>query len=147
MKIGDILYFVDPKLCKVSKHKIILIIENKIDTNRDYDTIRFSNLKTSAYRVRLKLNPQHNKLYHYDSYSQMVSSVKSYLIFSRAEDAQKALVEFVLPELIKKQKIEADNIINSYNKLIEKVEQTQLQLQKETEKFKDKCNALEKKFV
>ncbi len=145
MKVGDILYFVDIKLGKVSKQKIVSIKENKsLNLNR-YDMISFSHTGVSMFRSDLVLNPIKENFF--SSYSISRNSRKSFLIFSNPEDAQQALVEYVIPKILEMQQKEADNLINAYNMLIGKVEETTNQLEKEKTNFNKKCNALKNKIV
>ena len=146
MKVGDILYFVDINLGKISKHKITTIGKCNSFANGDYDIIRFSNFKSYCYRVDLILNPAQDMFF--GSHSIMRNNQrKSYLIFSKPEDAQQALVDYVLPRILEKHKKQSEELIQQFNKLVETAQGIEKQIEKEKKDFTKKCNALNKKIV
>ena len=146
MKVGDILYFVDINLGKISKHKIIAISESNAIAHNHYDVIRFSNLKSYLFRIDLYLNPLPMNYFNFHSIMRN-NQRKSYLIFSKPEDAQQALVDYVLPRILEKHKKQSEELIQQFNKLVETAQGIEKQIEKEKKDFTKKCNALNKKIV
>jgi hypothetical protein len=149
MKVGDILYFVDISLGKVSKHKINTVKPNNSFPKGDYACIIvFTGIRAYTYRSDVFLNPT-DKTY-FNSHTKMRNSHKTYLVFTKVEEAYASLMNYVIPRLIEQEQKKADEMIKEYHKLIEKVEDLEDKYMKLTDKsdyFENTCNALEKKFV
>lgn len=143
MEKGDIFYFVDMSIGKVTKHKIIEIV--KPCTQGKKEGITFSNFKCRTYEVWFIVNPSIEN--SYESFSKFIGTNKTYMVFTKVEDAQKALIELVLPLIIKSEQRVADHLIKQYHKLIQKVEKIEKEIESNTENFDKKCNVLKNKFV
>lgn len=142
MKVGDIFYFVDNKLGRVSKRKIVECVPPC--TQGKSESVSFTGgIKTHPIWVYINPTPEN----YFCKHTKFFGSSKTYFIFTEVEAAQKALVEYVLPNIIEKQQRQADEIIKQYNKLIQEVEKTEIEIKSNTEKFYKKCNALKNKFV
>ena len=136
MTIGDIFYFVDADLGKVTKHKLVSCNGN---------IVKFSNIKYGASLICIRQNPTPEN--YFQSYTKFYGTNKSYLIFTEVEDAQQALVDYILPQILEVQQMIADNITKKYHKLIDKVERLENDLIKNKQDFNKKCNVLKAKFV
>lgn len=137
IKQGDIFYFVDADLGKVTKQKVEEINHRSI--------VSFSYFKYVIHKDCIFLNPVPKD--YFQSFSKFFGTNKSYLIFTEAEDAQQALIDYVLPQILEVQQMIADEIIKKYHKLIDKVEGLEKDLLKNKKDFNKKCNALKSKFV
>jgi hypothetical protein len=137
IKQGDIFYFVDADLGKITKLKVSEILENGI--------VQFSNFKSVIHKDVVFLNPAPKD--YFCSHSKCYGTKKPYFIFTKAEDAQQALVDYILPQILEVQQNIADNITKKYHKLIDKVEKLEKDLIKNKKDFNKKCNALKSKFV
>jgi len=143
MKVGDIFYFVDNSLGKITKHKIIELIPPC--TQGKSESITFSDLKYKAHPSNIRLNPIPEN--YFTSFTKFYGTNKCYLVFTEIEDAQKALINFILPQLVAEEQAIADDLIETYQKIIERVSKLENEIKINTENFDKKCNALKAKFV
>ena len=137
IKQGDIFYFVDADLGKITKLKVSEILENGI--------VQFSNFKSVIHKDVVFLNPAPKD--YFCSHSKCYGTKKPYFIFTKAEDAQQALIDYVLPHILEVQQEIANEIVRKHIKLIEKVEKIEQDLINNKKDFNKKCNALKSKFV
>lgn len=142
MKTGDIFYFVDVALGKVSKHKVKIVPPS---TLKQYESVKFSNLSYTTILSNVFINPSPEN--YFTSNTKFYGTNKCYLVFTEAELAQRALVDYVLPKKAEKIKEESDRIIAQYHTIVAKSEAVEIELKNNTENFDKKCNALKKKFV
>jgi len=145
MKVGDILYFVDISLGKVTKHKINTIKVNNSFTRGDYDVLVFTGIKAYAFKSDILLNPTSETYFH--SHTKMRNSNKTYLVFTEAENAYESLVNYVLPRILEKKIQLSNELRESYFTSIEEVAKFESELKKSKDSCDKKCNALKNKFV
>jgi len=146
MKVGDILYFVDISLGKVSKHKINTVKPNNSFPKGDYACIIvFTGIRAYTYRSDVFLNPT-DKTY-FNSHTKMRNSHKTYLVFTEAENAYESLVNYVLPRILEKKIQLSNELRESYFTSIEEVSKFEAELKKNKDSYDKKCNALKNKFV
>lgn len=142
MKEGDILYFVDINLCKVTKHKILEIVPPCTDGK--YELVTFTgNIKTHPNCIHI--NPASKDYFHKNT--KVWNSKKCYLVFTEVEDAHKALNDYVLPRKVETEQKYLELLRDNYFKALEKFEALEVEVKKNKENFDKKCNALKKKFV
>jgi hypothetical protein len=144
MKIGDIFYFVDISQCKVSKHKVIELVPPC--TQGKSECVKFSYIPYRTHPSLIKINPILGQDIHRISTGFMHSS-KTYLVFTEVEDAQRALVDYVIPRKIEIEAEMCELKHEEFNKAVERMNNVENKLKKEKENFDKKCNALKKKFV
>lgn len=143
MKVGDILYFVDIQNHKISKHKINSIKINNSFTHGNYDELSFSGIKSVAIKMCIHINPQDYNIYQ----TTFRNSHKNYLVFTEAETAYTALIDYVFPLILDRKIKSSDKLRDSYFESIEQISKTESELKKFKESSEKKCNALKNKFV
>jgi hypothetical protein len=144
MKIGDIFYFVDLSTCKVSKHKVIELVPPCTQGQSEY--VKFSYplyYRTHPSYVHINPTPEEYPFKNTKFYG----TVKCYLVFTEVEDAQRALVDYVLPKKIETEMEFCDLKREEFNMAVNRMNEAENKLKEQKEKFDKKCNALKKKFV
>lgn len=140
--IGDTFYFVDIALGKITKHKLF---EDEYVGDVELPHIYFSGGKYRIQLVHFKYNCTPED-YAYSSIHFWGSS-KNFLVFTEVEDAQKCLIDYILPSKLEIHKKAADKLGKEFQKLLNKAERVEAEIKRNTEKSSQICNALKKKFV
>lgn len=144
MKLGDIFYFVDISLGKVSKHKIIELVPPC--TQGKSECVRFSSISQITHPSYVRINPTLGQSINAIS-TGFYGTNKTYLVFTEVEAAQRALIDFVLPNKIEIEARMCNLKREEFNLAVEKMNKSENNLKEQKEKFDKKCNALKKKFV
>jgi hypothetical protein len=143
MKVGDTFYFLDISLGKISKHKLF---EESHLNDVECPHLHFSGVgkfRIGHIHFRYNCTPED---YAYSSISFWCSS-KNFLVFTEVEDAQKCLIDYILPSKLEIHKKAADKLGKEFQKLLNKAERVEAEIKRNTEKSSQICNALKKKFV
>ncbi len=146
MNVGDIFYFVDVSVGKVLKCKITEITY-RFSLNQGA-TIYFYGTglgNRQVYKDNIFLNPTPEN--YFTSNTKLHYSSKCYLVFTEAELAQRALINYALPKKAENIQKDSDEIIKKYHEIVSKIQSVETEIKNQTEKFDNKCNALKKKFV
>lgn len=141
MEKGDIFYFVDMSLGKIIKLKV----KEKFMVASGKDGVKFVNFNYRTSEGWIYINPTPEN--YCKPFSRFYGTNKNYLVFTKVEDAQKALINFVLPKTLESKQLLAEVITKEYHELIQKIEEIENKITSNTEKFDKKCNALRNKFV
>lgn len=144
MKLGDIFYFVDVDLAKISKHKVIKLVPPC--TQGENEHVKFSYLSYPTHPNNVIINPtlgQNIKAVATGFYG----TNKTYLVFTEVEAAQQALVDYVIPKKIEREAEYCQLKREEFHTAVERMNAAENELKKQKENFDKKCNALKKKFV
>ena len=127
--IGDTFYFVDISLGKITKHKLF---EDEYVGDGKLPHFYFSGGKYRIQLFHFKYNCT-SEDYAYSSI-RFWGSNKNFLVFTEVEDAQKCLIDYVLPANLDIQKKAADKLGKQFQQLLDKAERIENEIKRNTDK-------------
>jgi hypothetical protein len=145
MKVGDIYYFVHICSPKITKHKISNIRKTLHSTPDSWAIIYFTGIKYTTFKHDFDINPRLDECQTH--LSKFRNESKGYLIFTDAENAQKALNEFVFPKIIQDKVFQTENLLEQYKANMVKIAKMENVQRDNKDNFTKKCNALKNKSV